>query len=53
MLMAAVLLDIAKAFNMWHSSEHCNLSELEFSTSVIKVIASFFTYRKLKVLARK
>jgi hypothetical protein len=50
---AAVLLDIAKAFNTWHPSQHYNLSEIEFSTSLIKVIASFLTDRKFKVLARR
>jgi hypothetical protein len=38
---AAVFLDIGKAFNTtWHSGLLYKLSELEFSTSLIKLIAS-------------
>jgi hypothetical protein len=45
--MAAVFLDIEKALDTaWHSG---NLSELECSTSLIKLIASFLTSRKFKV----
>jgi hypothetical protein len=48
---AAVFLDIEKAFNTkWHSGLLCKLSELGFSTGVIKLIASFLTVRKFKVL---
>jgi hypothetical protein len=48
---AAVFLDIEKAFDTtWHSGLICKLSELEFSTSLIKLIASFLTGRKFKIL---
>jgi hypothetical protein len=48
---AAVFLDIEKAFDTtWHSSLLYKLSELEFSTSLIKLIDSFLTDRKFKVL---
>jgi hypothetical protein len=48
---AAVFLDIEKAFDTtWHSGLLYKLSELEFSTSLIKLIASFLTDRKFKVL---
>jgi hypothetical protein len=51
MLMAAVLLDIKKAFDTtWCSGLLYKLSELAFSTDLIKQIASFLTDRKLKVL---
>jgi hypothetical protein len=51
MLTAAVFLDIEKAFNTtWHSGLLHKSSDLEFSTSLIKVIASFLTIRKFKVL---
>jgi hypothetical protein len=45
---AAVVLDIEKAFNTtWHSGYYIyKLSELEFLTSLIKVIASSLTDRK-------
>jgi hypothetical protein len=47
---AALFLDIAKACDTtWHSGLLYKLSELEFSTSFIKVI-SFLTDRKLEVL---
>jgi hypothetical protein len=48
---AAVFLDIEKAFDTtWHSGLLCNSSGLEFSTSFIKLIDSFVTGRKFKVL---
>jgi hypothetical protein len=48
---AAVFLGIEKAFDTtWHSGLLYKLSELEFSTSLIKLIASFLTDRKFKVL---
>jgi hypothetical protein len=51
MLMAVVFLDMEKAFDTtWHSGLLYKLSELEFSTSLIKVIASFLTDRKFEVL---
>jgi hypothetical protein len=51
MLMAAVFFDIEKAFDKtWHPGLPYKLSELEFSTSLIKLIASFLTDRKLEVL---
>jgi hypothetical protein len=47
-----VFLDIEKAFDTtWHSSLLYELSELEFSTSLVKLIASFLTDRKFEVLA--
>jgi hypothetical protein len=52
MSMAAVFLDIKKTFHTtWHSSLLYKLSELEFSTSIIKLIASFLTDRNFQVLA--
>jgi hypothetical protein len=49
--MAAVFLDIEKAFNTtWYSGLLYKLSELGFLTSHIKLIASFLTDRKFKVL---
>jgi hypothetical protein len=49
--MAAVFLDIEKSFDKtWHSSPLYKLSELAFSMSVIKLIASFLTNRKFKDL---
>jgi hypothetical protein len=51
MLMASVFSVIEKAFNRtWHSGLLYKLSELEFSTSHIKLIASFLTDRKFKDL---
>jgi hypothetical protein len=48
--MAAVFLDIEKAvITISHSGLLYKLSELEFSTSLIQLIASFLTYRKFKV----
>jgi hypothetical protein len=48
---AAVFLDIDEVFDTkWHSGLVYKLSELEFSTGVIKFIASFLTDRKFKVL---
>jgi hypothetical protein len=48
---AAVFLDIKKAFNTtWHFGLLYKMSELEFSTNLIKLIASFLTDRKFKVL---
>jgi hypothetical protein len=47
----AVFLDIDKAFNTtWHSGLLYQFSEIEFPTSFIKLIASFLTERKVKVL---
>jgi hypothetical protein len=47
---AAVFLDIEEAFDTtWHSDLLYKLSELEFSTSLIKLTASFLTDRKFKV----
>jgi hypothetical protein len=43
----ALFLDIEKAFyTTWHSGPLYKLSELEFSTSLIKLIASFLSDRK-------
>jgi hypothetical protein len=48
---AAVFLDIEKAFDTtWHSGLLHELPELEFSTSLIKLIAYFLTDRKFNVL---
>jgi hypothetical protein len=48
---AAVFLDIEKAFDKtWHCGLLYKLSELEFSTSLIKLIASLLTNRKFKFL---
>jgi hypothetical protein len=48
---AAVVLDIEKAFNTtWHSGLLNKLTELEFLTSLINIIASFLTDRKCEVL---
>jgi hypothetical protein len=48
---AAVFLDIKKAFdNTWPSGLLYKLSELEFSTSLIRLIASFLADRKFEVL---
>jgi hypothetical protein len=48
---AAVFLDIEKAFDTTcHSGLLHNLSELRFSTILIKPIATFLTDRKFKVL---
>jgi hypothetical protein len=48
---AAVVLYIEKAFDKtWHSGLLYNFSELAFSISLIKLIASFLTNRKFKVL---
>jgi predicted transposase YdaD len=46
----AVFSDIDKAFDTWHSGLLHKLSELEFLKSLIKLIASFVTDRKFKVL---
>jgi hypothetical protein len=47
---AAVFLDIEKAFDTtWHSGFLYKLSKLEFSTSLIKLISSFISQRKLSV----
>jgi hypothetical protein len=49
---AAVFLDIEKAFDTtWHSGLLYNLSKLEFSTSLIKLIGSVFSQRKFRVSA--
>jgi hypothetical protein len=50
---AAVFLDIEKAFDKtWHSGLLYKVSELrvEFSRSLIKLIASFLTDRKFNIL---
>jgi hypothetical protein len=48
---AAVYLDIEKAFDTtWCSGLVYQFSKLEFSTSIIKLIVSFLTDRKCKVL---
>jgi hypothetical protein len=50
MSMAAVFLDIEKAFDItWDLGLLYKLSELQFLTSLVKLIASFLTNRKLKV----
>jgi hypothetical protein len=50
MSMAAVFLDIEKAYDItWHSGLPYKLSELEFTRSLIKLIASFLTDWKFKV----
>jgi hypothetical protein len=50
MSMAMVFLDIEKAFDTtWHSGLLRELSELEFSTSLIKLISSFLSQRKSSV----
>jgi hypothetical protein len=47
---ATVFLDIEKAFDpTWHPGLLYKLSELQFSTSLVKLIASFLTNRKFKV----
>jgi hypothetical protein len=47
MSMAAVFLDIGKAFDTtWHTGLLYKLSELEFSTSLIKLIISFLSEGK-------
>jgi hypothetical protein len=51
MLMVAVFLDIEKAFDItWHSDLIYKLPEFEFLTTRIKLIASFLTDIKFKVL---
>jgi hypothetical protein len=51
MSMAVVFLDIEEGLNKTlHSGLIYKLSELEFSTSLIKLIASFLADRKFKVL---
>jgi hypothetical protein len=48
---AAVFLDIEKAFDKaWHYGLLYKLSELGFSTSLIKLVAFFLTNRKFKFL---
>jgi hypothetical protein len=48
---AAVLLDIKKAFDKtWHSGLLYKLSELDISTSLVKLISSVLTNRKFKLL---
>jgi hypothetical protein len=50
MSMAAVFLDIEKAFDKtWHLGLLYKLSELKFSTSLIKLINSFLSQRKFRV----
>jgi hypothetical protein len=51
MSMAAVFLGIKKALGTtWHCGLPYKLSELEFLTSLIKLIASLLTDRKFKAL---
>jgi hypothetical protein len=51
MSMAAVFLDIEKGFDsIWHSGLLYKLSKLKFSTSLIKLIGSFLSQRKFRVL---
>jgi hypothetical protein len=51
MLTAAVFLDTEKDFDTtWHSGLLYTLSQLEFLTSLIKLIASFLTDSKFKIL---
>jgi hypothetical protein len=46
---AAVFLDIEETFDTtWHSGLLYKLSEFEFSTSLIRLIASFLIDRKFK-----
>jgi hypothetical protein len=48
---AAVFLDIETSFDIpWHSGLLYKLSQFEFSSSLIKLIASFLTEKKFKVL---
>jgi hypothetical protein len=48
---ASVFVGIEKAFNTtWHSGLLYKLPELEFSTSVIELIAFYLTDRKFRVL---
>jgi hypothetical protein len=48
--MAAVFLDIEKAFDTaWHCGLLYKLSNLEFSTSIIKLNGSFLSQRKFSV----
>jgi hypothetical protein len=50
MSIAAVFLDIEKAFDTtWHPGLLCNLSNLKFSASLIKLISSFLSQRKFRV----
>jgi hypothetical protein len=51
MSIAAVFMDIEKAFDRtWHYGLLYEVSELAFSTRLIKLIASFLIDRKFKVL---
>jgi hypothetical protein len=50
MFMAAAFLDIEKAFdNTWHPGLLYKLSNLEFSTSLVRLISSFLSQRKFRV----
>jgi hypothetical protein len=50
MSMAAVFLDIEKAFDKtWHLGWLYKLSELKFSTTLIKLINYFLSQRKFRV----
>jgi hypothetical protein len=52
--MAAVLLDIEKAFDTtWHPDLIYKLSTLELSTTLIKLINSFFSQGKFRVSVDK
>jgi hypothetical protein len=54
MLTAAVFLDIEKTFGTtWQSALLYELSESEFSTSLIKLVGSFLSDRKCKSLGRR
>jgi hypothetical protein len=47
---ASVFLDIEKAFDTtWHPGLLYKLSKLQFSTIIVKMIASFLTNRKFRV----
>jgi hypothetical protein len=51
MSMVAVFLDIGKAFDKtWHLCLLYILSELKFSISLIKLISSFLSQRKFRIL---
>jgi hypothetical protein len=51
---AAVFLDIEKAFvTIWYFGLLYKLSEIEFSTNLIKLIASFLTDRKFTVIVEE
>jgi hypothetical protein len=48
---AAVFLDIEKTFHTtWHPGLLCKLSKIHFSSSLFKLISSFLSNRKFRVL---